>query len=148
MISAIMSNGDFIWLIINDTGNTKKFWDFLCILYYAINYDNMRNISECVIMLDNASIHCSKGSLKTVEAIGINWLFLPAYSPMLAPVELFFRAVKNKMRMNLSNNKICLNNPKDRIYIYDTIRYIDWEWIRSLWKQFVKNAKNAILRFY
>ena len=60
-------------------------------------------------MLDNTSIHCSKGSLKTVETIDINWLFLPAYLPMLAPVELFFRAVKNKMRMNLSNNRICFN---------------------------------------
>ena len=105
-------------------------------------------ISECVILLDNASIHWSKGSLKTVEAIGIYWLFLSAYSPMLVPVEIFCRAVKNKMRINLSKNRICLNNPKDRIYIYDTIRYIDQEWIRSLWKQFVKNAKNVILIFY
>ena len=39
----------------------------------------MRNISECVIMLDDASTHCSKDSLKTVEAIGVNWLFLSAY---------------------------------------------------------------------
>ena len=85
----------------------------------------MRNISECAIILDNASIHWLKNSLKTIEAIGINRLFLPAYSLMLAPVELTFRAVKNKMRMNLSKNRICLKMPKDRIYIYDTIRYID-----------------------
>ena len=59
---------------------------------------------------------------KKVEAIGISWLFLPAYSPMLAPVELSFWAVKNKMRMNFSKNRICLNKPKDWKYIYDTIR--------------------------
>ena len=52
------------------------------------------------------------------------------------------------MRMNLSKNRICLNKPKDRIYIYDTIRYIDQEWIRSLWNKFVKKDKNAILKFY
>ena len=28
MISVIMSNGEFILLIIEDTENTKKFWDF------------------------------------------------------------------------------------------------------------------------
>ena len=117
MISAIMQNGEFIWLIIEDTGNTKKFWSIFCILYYTINNDNMSNISECLICLI-MNQHCSKDSLKTVKAIGINWLFFTAYSPMLTPVELIFRAVKSKMKMNLSKNRICLNKPKDRIYLW------------------------------
>ena len=99
----------------------QKYWYLLCILYYAINYDNMRNISECVIMLDNASIHTQKIVLKQLRQLTLVY-FLPAYSPMLASVELSFRVVKNKMRMNLSKNRIRLNKPKDWTYIYDTIR--------------------------
>ena len=101
MIFAIMSNGEFLWLIIEDTGNTKKFWDFLCILFYAITYVEMKTISEWIVTLDNASIHSSRTTIKTIEIFYFNWMLLPAYSPMLAPVELFFRAVKNRLRMNL-----------------------------------------------
>ena len=36
MISAILSNGEFIWLIINGSGTSEKFWQFLSIINYAI----------------------------------------------------------------------------------------------------------------
>ena len=29
MITAIVSNGEFLWTIIEETGNTNKFWKFL-----------------------------------------------------------------------------------------------------------------------
>ena len=93
MITAIVSNGEFLWSIIEDTGNTSKFCDFLRILNYALNYAKLKESSELVIMLDNASIHSSNKTLNAMENLSINWQFLPAYSPSLAPVELFFRIV-------------------------------------------------------
>ena len=143
-----MSNGEYIWLIIKDTRDTTKFCDFLWILYYSITYSKMRAISEWIVMLDNASIHCSKITMKTIEKIKFNWMYLPPYSPMLAPVELLFRAIKNKMRTILHQQEIWFNVPSDRIYIFDTTKNIDQEWVKSLWKQFAKNAKASILRIY
>ena len=121
MISAIISNGEFLWLIIEDTGNSNKFWDFLCILNYAINNVKMMESSECIIMLDNASIHSSNQTLKMIEKININWEFLPVYSPSLAPVELFFRMIKNKLRKTLHTQVIKFNKLIDRIKIYSSI---------------------------
>ena len=70
----------------------------------------MRKISEWVFMPDNASIHWSNSTIKLVKEIEIHCKFLPAYSPMLAPVELFFRMVKNKLIVNLINQEIWFNN--------------------------------------
>ena len=36
MIFAILSNEEFLCLITENTGNAQNFWDFLCILVYAI----------------------------------------------------------------------------------------------------------------
>ena len=69
MVSAIISNGEFIWLIIDDTGNTNKFWNFLCILNYAINYAKMKVSSGCIIILDNASIHSSNKTLEVIKKL-------------------------------------------------------------------------------
>ena len=91
MISAILSNGEFLCIIVEDTGNSKRFCDFLCILWYAIEFLKIKLISECILVLDNASTHVSKYSTDIIKYLKINTMFLPAYSPMLAPVELFFR---------------------------------------------------------
>ena len=90
MISAIFLNGEFLWLIRENTGNSKKFRDFIYILNYALQFAKMNKMSECAIILDNASIHCSDSTINLIKKININWIFLPAYSLMLVSVELFF----------------------------------------------------------
>ena len=42
MISAILSNEEFLFLITENTGNAQKFWDFLSILVFAIENTKMR----------------------------------------------------------------------------------------------------------
>ena len=46
------------------------------------------------IVLDKASTHIIKYSTDTIKHLKINIMFLPAYSPKLAPVKLFFRMTK------------------------------------------------------
>ena len=114
IISAILSNGEFLCLITDVTGNSKKFWEFLCILIYAIDFVKMWSISEWIITLDNAPTHKAKRFFETIANLNINAIFLPPYSPMLAPIELFFRMVKNKMREQLHNKNIWFNDLEGR----------------------------------
>ena len=58
----------------------------------------MRPISEWIVTLDKASVHQAKKSIKAIKKLNINVIFLLPYSPMLAPVELFFGMIKNKIR--------------------------------------------------
>ena len=56
-------------------------------------------------MLDNAPIHLSKETQAIFRQISLPTLFLPPYSPTLAPVELFFRYLKSKIKSVKSKNK-------------------------------------------
>ena len=86
MISAILSNGEFLCLITENTGNARKFWDFLCILVFTIENTKMRQISEWIITLDNASTHHAKYSISKYAELNVSIIFLPRYSSILVPV--------------------------------------------------------------
>ena len=94
IISAVLSNGEFILLIVNDTGTATKFWEFLFILKYAIEFLNMDSNNDLILVLDNASIHLSAESKSTLIKLNFNVMYLPAYSPMLDPVELILDWLK------------------------------------------------------
>ena len=147
IISAILSNGEFLSLITDDTGNANKFCDFLCILVYVITFVKMRSISEWIVTLDNASIHQAKKSIKTIKKLNINVIFLPPYSPMLAPVELFFRMIKIKIRKQLHNQNVWFNDLKGKLEIFHALEEWKKSWICNMWIQFIQNAKHSILRF-
>ena len=147
IISAILSNGEFLCLITDDTGNSKKFWEFLCILIYTIDFVKMRSISEWIITLDNASTHKAKRSFETIANLNINAIFLHPYSPMLAPIELFLRMVKNKIKQ-LHNKNIWFNDLEGRIEIFYSLKDLRKPWISNMWIEFISNAKRSILRYY
>lgn len=51
-----------------------------------------------VVVVDNARCHQSKRTRELTEAAGARLLFLPAYSPDFAPIELAWRQVKARLR--------------------------------------------------
>ena len=75
-------------------------------------------------------------------------MYLPAYSPELAPVELYFRLIKNKMRKLMINRTISFNKLKDRVIIADSISDLKLKSILDMWTRFVKNAKSTIAFYY
>ena len=95
-------------------------------------------------MPNNASIHTSNKTLKTMEHLSINCQFLPAYSPSLAPVELFFRIVKNKLRKTIQSEGIWFKKLIDRVKIYNFIENSEKKRIQELRIEFIKNAKKTI----
>ncbi|MGL4483322.1 MAG: transposase [Anaerovoracaceae bacterium] len=53
---------------------------------------------EKILLLNNSSVHHSKLVIQTLTDCGINYLFLPPYSPDLNPVELLWAYVKSVLR--------------------------------------------------
>lgn len=51
--------------------------------------------------MDNAACHKSEESRKLIEQAGCSVLFLPAYSPDLNPIEVFWANFKKKVRLTL-----------------------------------------------
>lgn len=51
-----------------------------------------------VVVVDNARCHHSKVVKEAIESVGARLVFLPAYSPDFAPIELAWRQVKAFLR--------------------------------------------------
>jgi transposase len=58
-----------------------------------------------VVIIDNASFHKSEESKRLIEEVGCKLLFLPAYSPDLNPIEIFWANFKKMVRTNLEKLK-------------------------------------------
>ena len=117
----------FIYIILDDNGKENNYWDFNCILKYAIGDTNMIEESNYIILWDNASIHRSNLALKTAKNLNLNIHFLPSYSPFLAPVELFFKILKSKVRKLMMQREINFNWQKEQIFLLLLLITIQFE---------------------
>ena len=66
-------------------------------------------------------------------------MFLLVFQLILAQEEFFFRAIKDKTRINLHNQGVWFNKSWYKIYIFDLVQNIDQDRIKSI-------CKNVILR--
>ena len=108
----------------------------------------MRPISEWIVTLDNASIHQAKKSIKAIKKLNINGIFLLPYLQMLSHGELlFFRMIKIKIRNQLHNQNVWLNDLKGKLEIFHALEEWKKSWIHNIWIQFIQNTKHFILRF-
>ena len=101
----------------------------------------MQNI---VLNMDNASIHTSDKTKKLLSLYGYNVKYLSPYSPKLAPVELFFNIMKQKIRSLWSKRMINFDNKSGYEWIYESVQSVDASKIKSLWICSVKQAKLCI----
>ena len=63
-----------------------------------------------VVFLDNALAHKTDFAKLVARFLNIYLLYLPKYSPDLAPVELVFRIIKNNLKSNTLTTKKELDN--------------------------------------
>ena len=63
-----------------------------------------------VVFLDNALAHKTDFTKMVAKFLNIYLLYLPKYSPDLAPVELVFRIIKNNLKSNTLTTKKELDN--------------------------------------
>lgn len=100
LVCAFSNNKIFNPLLIdgNFNKNNFSFW-----------FNNlMKHISEkfipqeCIVVLDNASIHNKKTIFHYAKKYQIYVLFLPPYSPDLNPIENFWGLLKRNLRNSLA----------------------------------------------
>ena len=101
IISGILSNGEFLCMILDGTRDSDKFWEFLSILNYAIEFTKINIRKEYYLMMDNATIYYSFATKSIINRLKLNIMYLPAYSSELVPIEKFFRLVQNKIRASI-----------------------------------------------
>lgn len=98
MISSLDSAGRVFNMIIHSTNNSEVFIFFLCCLILTYKAEGIELNRGAVLLLDNAKIHKSKSVIWFLNEMKIHTIFLPAYSPDMAPVEKYFSLMKHSIK--------------------------------------------------
>ena len=94
MILGVSSNGDWLASPLASRNNSNTFMKYLQSLIKWIILDLDVNPSQVVLMMDNWSIHKTKKIVSYLESSGWIVVYIPAYTPTFAPVELIFHILK------------------------------------------------------
>ena len=93
-IAAISTIGLITYEFYHSNVNSDHFCDFIRgnIIPNMLQYDGLNNKS--ILLMDNASIHCTNSVADILRDAGILVLYLPPYSPDYNPIEEAFSYVK------------------------------------------------------
>lgn len=92
------------------TFNRKIFAEFC--RKFALENENVKMYpGMCSVwVMDGAKIHCSDKLIYYLRSLGIVVIFLPAYCPMMNPIEIVFGLIKGRLRKNyVENSKVDKN---------------------------------------
>ena len=144
LVTAIWSSGSSYSAITKGTLNSQG---FLCFLKHMIsNIKETEDIDpiDIMLILDNAPIHQANVVLEFINTSKLRWVFLPQYSPELAPVETAFAILKQKAWRN-ANRGISLDSEEGKHLVEEWFQKIGGPVIRKLWARF-KTWIRALLK--
>ena len=133
LIWSITSRGDWFFSNLQSASNTNTFVDYITELFKWLRWDQNVDMNKIVIVLDNSPIHKSKKSLKHLDEFGWDILFLSAYSPDFAPIELLFNSLKRKLSKQEKGNVVKLNSEARLRSIRECMASISRAEIVSYW---------------
>ena len=93
----------------------------------------------------NASIHHGKILKKLAAQEDLKMIFLPPYSPELAPVEIVFAVIKAKIRRSIGKTKCNFQKDEGKKTIIAALSEISKETVYKIWLRVIQVAKSFIL---
>ena len=105
-------------------------------LLWIIRYFNQArstlSIENTLLILDNAPYHISESTKGKILKLNLNAIYLPPYSPILAPVEQFFMLIKFKIKF-INKSKGVNFNSKGGVeaicHSWDLLKYSAFRYI-------------------
>ena len=144
LILSVFSNGGWICMIKDETTKSRDFWIFLAALWMIVRSKSENENLQLTVVLDNAKIHHSWLTTKLINILNLNIVYLPAYSPELAPVELWFKGVKSIIRSNPIIDKFDFSKEEGVASIMIGLMKLKKEYMQKCWIDSIKQAKLAI----
>ena len=148
MIWALLSNGSWIWFLIDDTTTSQDFWLFLFILKTYIETNFLSRRERTTLILDNASIHLTRESKLTASRYDMKMLGIPPYWPHLAPVEFVFGLVKGFIKNSCQWKLIDYSKRSGKIAIMRGLECLTREKALRMWRKVIRIGRETILEVY
>ena len=121
-VMAIWSNGNWFSLLMNHTSNSDNFEIFLMRLNYWLMKNNYFGYNHTIMTMDNSSIHKWKNVVKILSKMKVDIIYLPAYSPQFAPIEMWFSIIKSKLRTICSKGVVKLHLKSSIVEIWKALK--------------------------
>ena len=144
LILSIFPDGAWIAMIKDETVDSVAFSFYLTVLTKVLKGTERGELSKFWLLLDNATSHHSTFSTSIVQSLGLSAVYLPAYCPELAPVELCFKAVKSIIRSRYIHDKIDFSNEIGKNVIISTLSNISREYFSEWWRKAVVQLKGWV----
>ena len=138
LIIATISDGNWFAFVKHGTVDSRGFWVFMKLLSKLIEFIKIKKKNKVVVTLDNAPTHKSRLTANIANSLNLLLDFLPPYSPDLAPVELIFGAIKNRMRSIDNSNCLDFDSKTGVDEILATWSSFDFHTWHGAWMKVIK----------
>ena len=145
IISAISTTGYSYSTILTETNRSIIFIQFLKQLMKDIKQREGIRAHEILIVMNNSQVHQAKVVvvIKYLESWKVRYLFLPQYSPELAPVELYFGIFKQRI-LRTKAKTLNLQKVEGINEVADELEKISTETVKKLRKHVHEKYKLLI----
>ena len=144
MISAFLSNSEFLCSLYHSTVDSFVFCDFVKLLKYSLAKLNIDIKTQVVVVLDYASYHRSAQTIEWFKHHGISVEFLPPYWPNLAPVETLFKFIKSRVKKLWVGKSVNFSKPTGIKTIHEACSQISEQARHEAWVSFTREGRKSI----
>ena len=148
LLSAISTNGTSFTAVYRWTVNIKVFCHYLESLFQYINRKEEGLLPKTLILMDNCPYQKSNQVKNLMRDWKANWVYLPPYSPELAPIELLFRSLKAKLRAHSGVEEVSISSQRGFEAVYMAFKRIRPKEVINYWRQFFDQIKSIIKFIY
>ena len=135
-VTAITSTGGVIAAKRVGTITSEHFIEFLAELIRFIKEKEKVETKDCLIILDNASVHRSLVVKEFMKSENLNVAYIPQYSPELAPIEHYFSKLKQEVIRGARGKDIDWKSPVSSHLLKRCMQAIPPWMIRRIWLSF------------
>ena len=147
IILAISSEGDYYAAALKTRLNSIAFTEFLQMIDSWIKMHNLNNNKRVLVLIDNCPIHRSLQTINYMKTANQWFMFLPVYTPSLAPVELIFASLKHRISCMDTNEIVNWNSDKGAVILKKSLEEIRPKEIINWWSHSLDVSEKYIDSF-
>ena len=144
ILSAISSDGWSFTGLFHWTIDKTMFIKFLENLFRYLEMYDFHSINQTVFIMDNVPYQKTKWVKEVLLEWKANAIYIPPYSPELAPVELLFRSLKAKMKKVKWIKSVSIISQKGIDIVWKTLKSIKSRQILGFWTNFYREIKSNL----
>ena len=144
LITAITSTGGVFAAKSNESVNSNLFVNFMRELATFIRKSEKQNKNNCLIILDNCSVHRSQITTKYMQSENINIAFIPQYCLEMAPIEHYFSKLKQIVIKTVKWKSINLMSAESNLLLKEWLEGIPSRMVRKIWWSFASELTKSI----